>query len=302
MFDATLGFCMPRQANVGEDLPLIFARLHHHPLMTPQEEIHMSTLVQDGMAENATPRQKRAAKRAQNRMMLANMRLVVSACKRITRTTAGLGYADLFQEGMIGLSRAIERFDPTRGYKFSTYAYWWIRQGISRALDNNALTIRRSVGAVALRYRIGKYIQEQQHTTGQLPSSEQIRQHFDLDRQTYDLIIASPHCISLDSVIRDQSETSWYEILEDPSPAARNTVDQLVDSDVETLQVAVQLLEPRHREVIIRRRLKAEPDSLQVIATDMGISRERVRQIEREGVRMIHKRLTACQVERNGAS
>ena len=119
------------------------------PLLTPAEEIELAHHVQtmkkflELPLEEQTPRQRhqiRMGKRARDRMMAANLRLVVSVAKKYQNQ--GLELLDLVQEGAIGLERAVDKFDPAMGYKFSTYAYWWIRQGMTRAIDNSARTIR----------------------------------------------------------------------------------------------------------------------------------------------------------------
>ena len=119
------------------------AEMGRIPMLMPAEEITLGIAVQRGQLPEAIHCQKRAGKRAKERMIKANLRLVINVSRKyMPRQMGQLESGDLIQEGCIGLTRAVERFDPELGYKFSTYAYWWILQAISRAIDQTALTIR----------------------------------------------------------------------------------------------------------------------------------------------------------------
>ena len=117
----------------GEAVQSYLKRIATIPLLTPAEEVHLGTMVQRWrQAPAATAAEARSGRRAMDRMVKANLRLVVSVCKHEVRSVAGVDLLDLIQVGNLGLMRAVERFDPTRGYRFSTYAYWWIRQAVRR--------------------------------------------------------------------------------------------------------------------------------------------------------------------------
>ena len=114
------------------------------PLLTAAEEIHLAILIRQGRSDDATPGQRRAGARAKQRMITANLRLVATVSRRFLprlRRTSGLGHEDLLQEGTLGLNRAVEKFDPEAGYKFSTYAYWWVQQAIGRLIYAQGSTI-----------------------------------------------------------------------------------------------------------------------------------------------------------------
>ncbi len=147
------------------------------PLLTAAEEIELAHHVQAGKKlqelgeENLTARQKRQLRmgqRARDRMMAANLRLVVSVAKKYQNQ--GLELLDLVQEGAIGLERAVDKFDPAMGYKFSTYAYWWIRQGMTRAIDNSARTIRLPIHISEKLSKMRRITRELSHRLGRQPN------------------------------------------------------------------------------------------------------------------------------------
>ena len=147
------------------------------PLLTAAEEIELAHHVQamkellDIQEEDRTPKQRhriRMGKRARDRMMAANLRLVVSVAKKYQNQ--GLELLDLVQEGAIGLERAVDKFDPAMGYKFSTYAYWWIRQGMTRAIDNSARTIRLPIHISEKLSKMRKITRELSHRFGRQPN------------------------------------------------------------------------------------------------------------------------------------
>ena len=164
---------------VNSTVSFILEKAGRYPLLTPAQEISLSRKIQLWIEfrdiENPAMWQKRiirAGRRAYDRMYVCNIRLVVNVAKKFHRFTESLGFEDLIQEGCVGLARAVEKFDPERGYKFSTYAFWWIRQSISRAIAQSDRAIRLPGDAGNIFSKVGKFIETERIATGRVPSTK----------------------------------------------------------------------------------------------------------------------------------
>ena len=196
------------------------------PLLTPAEEIELAHHVQAGKkllaaAEGElTARQKRQLRmgqRARDRMMAANLRLVVSVAKKYQNQ--GLELLDLVQEGAIGLERAVDKFDPAMGYKFSTYAYWWIRQGMTRAIDNSARTIRLPIHISEKLSKMRRITRELSHRLGRQPNRLELAHAMGMrPEELEELMTQSAPCASLDAHARGEEDRSTLgELIADPA-------------------------------------------------------------------------------------
>ncbi len=249
------------------------------PALSFDERDHLLQLVEDGQA-------------AREHLGRANTRLVVSIAKRYMGQ--GLPFPDLIQEGNVGLMRAVDKYDYKRGNRFSTYATWWIRQAITRALAQKTRTIRiplHMTERIRQMYRTAQLLEQ---TLGHRPTPEEIAQEMELPAESVrGMMDASQHAIALERPVGDDGDSEFGDFIEDqdsPSPVEAATQHLLQ----ETIEEVLSELTPRQSHIL---RLRfglggGEPHTLEEIANKFGLSRERIRQLEKEALRRLrHPRL-----------
>ena len=264
------------------------------PLLTPAEEIELAHHVQAGKELQALEPSQRTAQqqrrirmgqRARDRMMAANLRLVVSVAKKYQNQ--GLELLDLVQEGAIGLERAVDKFDPAMGYKFSTYAYWWIRQGMTRAIDNSARTIRLPIHISEKLSKMRRVTRELSHRLGRQPNRLELAHALGTSPEELEELMAqSAPCASLDAHARgDEDRSTLGELIADP---ASNEHFDSMDRHIQKEHLGNWLAQLNDREQkILRLRFGlegSEPLTLAEIGRQINVSRERVRQLEAKAI------------------
>ncbi|MET7880984.1 RNA polymerase sigma factor [Micromonospora sp. DT68] len=270
------------------------------PLLNAEQEVELAKRIEAGLyaaeqlraadesEDNKLPREmvrdlgwiSRDGERAKNHLLEANLRLVVSLAKRYTGR--GMAFLDLIQEGNLGLIRAVEKFDYTKGYKFSTYATWWIRQAITRAMADQARTIRIPVHMVEVINKLGRIQRELLQDLGREPTPEELAKEMDITpEKVLEIQQYAREPISLDQTIGDEGDSQLGDFIEDSEAVV--AVDAVSFSLLQDqLQQVLQTLSEREAGVVRLRfgLTDGQPRTLDEIGQVYGVTRERIRQIE----------------------
>ena len=260
-----------------DSLQLLLREAGKYPLLKPYEEIELAKRIERGDLA------------AKDRMINSNLRLVVSNARRYQGQ--GLTLGDLIQEGMLGLIRAVEKFDWRKGFRFSTYATLWIRQAIQRGLENTSRTIRLPVHVAQRSRKVGRIERELTTKLGHEPSDEEIAAVADLPlADVIEIRKADRAVVSLDKPVGEDGDTSLGDLISLESPSVDEEVHEQLSS--ETLLDAIAGLPEQERDVIEMRfgAGDQEPQTLSQAGRKLGVSTERARQIEERALRRLSQR------------
>lgn len=258
---------------------LYLGEIGFSPLLTAEEEVYFAR------------RSLKGCEASRKRMIVSNLRLVVKIARRYNNR--GLALLDLIEEGNLGLIRAVEKFDPERGFRFSTYATWWIRQTIERAIMNQTRTIRLPIHVVK---ELNVYLRAARELSQKLdhePTAEEIASA--LDKPVEDvtkMLRLNERITSVDTPIGGENDKALLDILVDEKEFGPE--ENLQDNDIKNNIVGwLEELNPKQREVLARRfgLLGYEPSTLEDVGAEIGLTRERVRQIQVEALRRLRDML-----------
>ena len=266
-------------AGTADALQLFLNEIGRHELLTAAEEVALAKRVERGDAA------------AKERMINSNLRLVVSVAKRYQGN--GVPLLDLIQDGVIGLNRAVEKFDWRRGYKFSTYATWWIRQAVQRSVANQARTIRVPVHVHERRQKLGRAAQRLKVELGRDASVDELAEATELRRDHVEEALAvADASVSLNQRIGSEGDGEFGDLFADdaaadPAEEATNAVRR------QAVRRVVAGLPDRERRVVELRfgLADGEPWGLEAIGRELGITRERVRQLEAQALNQLEETL-----------
>ena len=261
--------------NIDDPVKVYLKEIGRVQLLTPEEEVEFATRMAAGDPY------------AKKRLSEANLRLVVSIAKRYVGR--GMQFLDLIQEGNLGLIKAVEKFDHTKGFKFSTYATWWIRQAITRAIADQARTIRIPVHMVETINKVKKVSSQLLHKNGHEPTAEEIAQVLDMpEEKVREIMRVAQEPVSLETPIGEEEDSHLGDFIPDddapaPQDAASHTLlrEQLVD--------VLSTLTPRE-EKVLRLRFGLEDGrsrTLEEVGREFNVTRERIRQIEAKALRKL---------------
>ncbi|MEO6888520.1 MAG: RNA polymerase sigma factor RpoD [Ktedonobacteraceae bacterium] len=276
---------------VDDSVRLYLVQIGRVPLLSAEEEVRLAHRIAAGHAEqrlaHPTPARVRDGQEARHQLIEANLRLVVSIARKYLGR--GMSLLDLIQEGNLGLMRAVEKFDPARGYRFSTYATWWIRQTVTRAIADQARTIRVPVHMVETIHRLMRISRRLFQELGREPAIEEIAERMMISPQKVrEIIKVSQETISLEAPIGEEQDRTLLDFLEDstalaPADAASTLLLK------EQIQDVFAVLNERERTVLrLRYGLQdGRSHTLEEVGKKFRVTRERIRQIEANAMRKL---------------
>ena len=276
--------------NIDDPVRMYLKEIGRVPLLSADEEIVLAKQIEAGAEEDATYKEIQLSKKAKKKLVDANLRLVVSIAKRYVGR--GMLFLDLIQEGNLGLIKAVDKFDYTKGYKFSTYATWWIRQAITRAIADQARTIRIPVHMVETINKLIRVQRQLLQDKGREPTPEEIAEGMGITAERVrEIQKIAQEPVSLETPIGDEEDSHLGDFIEDQDAVAPDDAASYILLQEQIEDVFTCLTDREQQVLILRFGLKdGKPRTLEEVGQHFNVTRERIRQIEGKALTKLRNR------------
>ena len=276
--------------NIDDPVRMYLKEIGRVPLLSADEEIVLAKQIEAGAEEDATYKEIQLSKKAKKKLVDANLRLVVSIAKRYVGR--GMLFLDLIQEGKLGLIKAVDKFDYTKGYKFSTYATWWIRQAITRAIADQARTIRIPVHMVETINKLIRISRQLLQDKGREPTPEEIAEGMGITAERVrEIQKIAQEPVSLETPIGEEEDSHLGDFIEDQDAVAPDDAASYILLQEQIEDVFTCLTDREQQVLILRFGLKdGKPRTLEEVGQHFNVTRERIRQIEGKALTKLRNR------------
>ncbi len=288
--EVTLDLSIPEGVNIDDPVRMYLKEIGRVPLLSADEEILLAQQIEAGAKEDASYKEMRTGEKAKQKLIDANLRLVVSIAKRYVGR--GMLFLDLIQEGNLGLIKAVDKFDYTKGYKFSTYATWWIRQAITRAIADQARTIRIPVHMVETINKLIRISRQLLQDKGREPLPEEIAEGMGISvERVREIQKIAQEPVSLETPIGEEEDSHLGDFIEDQDAIAPDDAASYILLKEQIEDVFSCLTEREQQVLVLRFGLKdGKPRTLEEVGQHFNVTRERIRQIEGKALTKLRNR------------
>lgn len=288
--EVSLDLSIPEGVNIDDPVRMYLKEIGRVPLLSADEEILLSQQIEAGAKDDASYKEMKAGERAKQKLIDANLRLVVSIAKRYVGR--GMLFLDLIQEGNLGLIKAVDKFDYTKGYKFSTYATWWIRQAITRAIADQARTIRIPVHMVETINKLIRISRQLLQDKGREPLPEEIAEGMGISvERVREIQKIAQEPVSLETPIGEEEDSHLGDFIEDQDAIAPDDAASYILLKEQIEDVFSCLTDREQQVLVLRFGLKdGKPRTLEEVGQHFSVTRERIRQIEGKALTKLRNR------------
>lgn len=288
--EVSLDLSIPEGVNIDDPVRMYLKEIGRVPLLSADEEILLAQQIEAGAKDDASYKEMKAGEKAKQKLIDANLRLVVSIAKRYVGR--GMLFLDLIQEGNLGLIKAVDKFDYTKGYKFSTYATWWIRQAITRAIADQARTIRIPAHMVETINKLIRISRQLLQDKGREPLPEEIAEGMGISvERVREIQKIAQEPVSLETPIGEEEDSHLGDFIEDQDAIAPDDAASYILLKEQIEDVFSCLTDREQQVLVLRFGLKdGKPRTLEEVGQHFNVTRERIRQIEGKALTKLRNR------------